>query len=129
MAVPFLIFGVLAMNEGPTTVIIQRYLDALPGDTAAEPIIRELLEREVGRMRLLCGTLLHKSYPRLTRPPTRRGEFASKRFLLRSFRPARASRSTQRAEVRHAEGNSALGVAPFGRFDRGFFRLAVMLSH
>jgi RNA polymerase sigma-70 factor (ECF subfamily) len=69
MAVAALIFGALAMNEEPTTVIIQRYLDALPGDAAAEPIIRELLERAAGRLRLLCGTLLHKSYPRLTRPP------------------------------------------------------------
>jgi hypothetical protein len=33
------------MHEEPTTVIIQRYLDALPGDTAAEPVVRELLER------------------------------------------------------------------------------------
>jgi RNA polymerase sigma-70 factor (ECF subfamily) len=57
------------MDQAPTTVIIQRYLDALPGDTSAEPIIRELLERAVGRLRLLCATLLHKSYPRLTRPP------------------------------------------------------------
>jgi RNA polymerase sigma-70 factor (ECF subfamily) len=57
------------MHEEPTTVVIQRYLDALPGDTAAEPIIRELLERAVGRLRLLCGTFLYKSYPRLTRPP------------------------------------------------------------
>ena len=57
------------MNEEPTTVIIQRYLDALPGDAAAEPIIRELLERAAGRLRQLCGTLLYKSYPRLTRPP------------------------------------------------------------
>ena len=57
------------MDEEPTTVIIQRYLDALPGDAAAEPVIRELLERAVGRLRLLCATLLHKSYPRLTRPP------------------------------------------------------------
>ena len=38
------------MNEEPTT---QRYLDALPGDTAAELIIRELLERAAGRLRLL----------------------------------------------------------------------------
>jgi RNA polymerase sigma-70 factor (ECF subfamily) len=59
----------LAWHEEPTTVIIQRYLDALHGDTAAEPIIRELLERAVGRLRRLCGTLLYKSYPRLTRPP------------------------------------------------------------
>ena len=64
------LWGPLAMNEEPTTVIVQRYLDALPGDTAAaEPIVRELLERAAGRLRLLCGRLLHKSYPRLTRPP------------------------------------------------------------
>src|SRR5215472_15676611 len=57
------------MHEEPTTVIIQRYLDALPGDPAAEPIIRELLERAVGRLRLLCATFLYKHYPRLTHPP------------------------------------------------------------
>ena len=57
------------MHEEPTTVVIQRYLDALPGDSAAEPPIRELLERAVGRLRLLCARFLHKSYPRLTRPP------------------------------------------------------------
>ena len=57
------------MNEEPTTVIIQRYLDALPGDTAAEPAVRELLDRAVGRLRLLCATFLHKAYPRLARPP------------------------------------------------------------
>jgi RNA polymerase sigma-70 factor (ECF subfamily) len=57
------------MHEEPTTVVIQRYLDALPGDRAAEPIIREVLDRAVGRLRLLCATLLHRSYPRLTQPP------------------------------------------------------------
>ena len=57
------------MDEKSTTAIIQRYLDALPGDSAAEPIVRELLERAVGRLRLLCAKLLYKSYPRLTRPP------------------------------------------------------------
>jgi RNA polymerase sigma-70 factor (ECF subfamily) len=57
------------MHEEPTTVIVQRYLDALPGGTAAEPIVRELLERAAGRLRLLCATFLYKSYPRLTRPP------------------------------------------------------------
>jgi RNA polymerase sigma-70 factor (ECF subfamily) len=57
------------MHEEPTTLIIQRYLDALPGDAAAEPIVRELLERAVGRLRLLCATFLYKSYPRLARPP------------------------------------------------------------
>src|SRR5262249_61295356 len=61
--------GVRARSDQPPTAIIQRYPDTLPGDTAAEPVIRELLERAAGRLRLLCGTLLHKSYPRLTRPP------------------------------------------------------------
>jgi RNA polymerase sigma-70 factor (ECF subfamily) len=69
MTVAALFFGYPAMHEEPTTVIIQRYLDALPGDAAAEPVVRELLERAVGRLRLLCATFLYKSYPRLTRPP------------------------------------------------------------
>ncbi len=57
------------MHEEPTTVIIQRYLDALPGDNAAEPMIRELLERAAGRLRVLSATFLYKRYPRFTRPP------------------------------------------------------------
>jgi RNA polymerase sigma-70 factor (ECF subfamily) len=82
------------MHEEPTTVIIQRYLDALPGDTAAEPIVRELLERAVGRLRLLCATFLYKSYPRLTRPPVNLetdellgGVVAALLKALRSIRP------------------------------------------
>ena len=57
------------MAEEPTTAVIQRYLDALPGDGDAEPAVRALLERAVGRLRLLCASLLYRSYPRLTRPP------------------------------------------------------------
>ena len=57
------------MNEEPTTAAIQRYLDALQGDAAAEPLIRDLLERAARRLRVLCATLLARSYPRLTRPP------------------------------------------------------------
>jgi RNA polymerase sigma-70 factor (ECF subfamily) len=57
------------MHEEPTTVIIQRYLDALPGNAEAEPIVRKLLERAAGRLRVLCVTFLYKRYPRLTRPP------------------------------------------------------------
>jgi RNA polymerase sigma-70 factor (ECF subfamily) len=59
----------LAMHDEPTTVIIQRYLDALPGDSDDERAVRELLERAAGSLRLLCATFLHKHYPRLTRPP------------------------------------------------------------
>jgi RNA polymerase sigma-70 factor (ECF subfamily) len=57
------------MSDEQTTVIVQRYLDALAADTPAEPIIRELLDRSVRRLQILCTALLHRSYPRLTRPP------------------------------------------------------------
>jgi RNA polymerase sigma-70 factor (ECF subfamily) len=83
------------MHEEPTTAVIQRYLDALPGDTAADPIIRELLERAAGRLRLLCATFLYKSYPRLARPPVNLetdellgGVVARLLTALRTTRPA-----------------------------------------
>jgi RNA polymerase sigma factor (sigma-70 family) len=55
-----------------TTLAIQGYLDELAGlrgDAPAEPVVRALLARAVGRLELFCGTLLFRSYPRLTRPP------------------------------------------------------------
>lgn len=57
------------MSDEPTTFVIQRCLDALQGDAPAEPLVRALLERAVGRLRLLCATFLHRKYPRLTQPP------------------------------------------------------------
>ena len=57
------------MTEEHTTAVVQRYLDALGGDTPAEPIIRDLMARAAFRLRLLCTNLLHRSYPRLTLPP------------------------------------------------------------
>jgi RNA polymerase sigma-70 factor (ECF subfamily) len=57
------------MNEGPTTAAIQRCLDALQGGTDAEPLLRNLLERAVQRLRLLCAKILRRSYPRLMQPP------------------------------------------------------------
>jgi RNA polymerase sigma-70 factor (ECF subfamily) len=57
------------MHEDSTTAVIQRYPDAMPGDTAAEPVVRKLLGRAVGRLRPLCATFLYKRYARLTRPP------------------------------------------------------------
>jgi RNA polymerase sigma factor (sigma-70 family) len=57
------------MDKDQTTAIIQRCLDGLQGDAAAEPIIRELLSQAVNRLRLLCASLLHRSYPRLAQPP------------------------------------------------------------
>jgi RNA polymerase sigma factor (sigma-70 family) len=57
------------MDPGHTTVAVQRYLDALAEDESAEPIVRALLDRAVRRLHLLCANLLHRSYPRLMRPP------------------------------------------------------------
>ena len=56
-------------EERNTTAVVQGYLDELAGDRPAEPVIRALLERAVHRLHELCAALLHRSYPRLTRPP------------------------------------------------------------
>jgi RNA polymerase sigma-70 factor (ECF subfamily) len=52
-----------------TTAVVQRYLEALDGETPAEPIVRALLDRSVRRLQMLCGNLLYREYRRLTRPP------------------------------------------------------------
>ena len=57
------------MSEEQTTAVVQRYLDELAGDSPAEPVVRALLDRAVRRLHHLCAALLHRSYPRLTRPP------------------------------------------------------------
>jgi RNA polymerase sigma-70 factor (ECF subfamily) len=57
------------MSEEQNNFVVQRYLDELAGDSPAEPIVRALLNRAVRRLHLLCATLLHRSYPRLTNPP------------------------------------------------------------
>jgi RNA polymerase sigma factor (sigma-70 family) len=60
------------LDENRTTAAVQQYLDELarvPGDSPAEPIVRELLTRAVDRLHLLCARLLHRNYPRLTRGP------------------------------------------------------------
>src|SRR4051794_28943822 len=57
------------MPDENTTAAVQRYLDALAGEAPAEPIIRALLDRSVRRLHHLCAALLHRSYPRLARPP------------------------------------------------------------
>jgi RNA polymerase sigma factor (sigma-70 family) len=57
------------MSEDRTTAVVERYLDELAGDSPSEPLVRAMLDRAVHRLHLLCATLLHRSYPRLTRPP------------------------------------------------------------
>jgi RNA polymerase sigma factor (sigma-70 family) len=58
------------MDDDRTTAVIERYLIALAEDSPADPVIRALLERAVGRLKQLCANLLHRSYPRLVRPPS-----------------------------------------------------------
>src|SRR6516165_1141939 len=58
-----------AMSDERTTDVVQRYLDQMAGDAPAEPVIRALLDQAVRRLHLLCATLLHRGYPRLTQPP------------------------------------------------------------
>lgn len=57
------------MPDENTTVVVQRYLDALGGEAPAEPIVRELLDRSVSRLHHLCAGMLYRNFPRLTRPP------------------------------------------------------------
>ena len=60
------------MDHEDTSVVVQRYLDEWPtmaGNSPAESVIRALLGRAVGRLHQLCDSFLHRSYPRLARPP------------------------------------------------------------
>jgi RNA polymerase sigma-70 factor (ECF subfamily) len=57
------------VSEEQTSAVVQRYLDELVGDSATESVVRELLDRAVRRLHHLCAALLHRNYPRLTRPP------------------------------------------------------------
>lgn len=60
------------MVEAQTTAAIQQFLndlEGLRGDAPVESVVRDLMQRSVGRLHLLCATMLHRSYPRLTRPP------------------------------------------------------------
>jgi RNA polymerase sigma factor (sigma-70 family) len=60
------------VGEERTTAVVERYLvelAELSGDAPAEPVVRALLSSSVDRLHLLCATLLHRNYPRLTKPP------------------------------------------------------------
>jgi RNA polymerase sigma-70 factor (ECF subfamily) len=57
------------MVSNHTTAVVQRYLDALAEEAPADPLIRALLDRAVGRLEMLCGHMLFRTYPRLRRPP------------------------------------------------------------
>jgi len=58
-----------SMDQGNTTIEVQKYLRELGGDAPSEPIVRALLERSAARLQTLCTTMLVRRYPRLMRPP------------------------------------------------------------
>lgn len=60
------------MDPNRTTAAVQGYLDELARASASQPsapLVKALIARSVSRLELLCGAMLHKKYPRLTRPP------------------------------------------------------------
>jgi RNA polymerase sigma factor (sigma-70 family) len=57
------------MSNDHTTAVIERYLIELAEDAPTDPVVRALLDRAVGRLRVLCASLLYRNFPRLTRPP------------------------------------------------------------
>lgn len=57
------------MTGARTSVAVQRYLDELAGGAPADPVVRALLDRAARRLHRLCASVLHRGYPRLTRPP------------------------------------------------------------
>ena len=57
------------MGHERTTIVVQRYLGELAGGGPPDPIVRALLHQSVRRLHQLCGVMLHRNYPRLTRPP------------------------------------------------------------
>jgi RNA polymerase sigma-70 factor (ECF subfamily) len=87
------------MGEEHTTAAVQRYLDELGGDSPAEPVVRAMLDRSIRRLHQLCATVLHRGYPRLTRPPAnlQTDELlgAVVERLLKALREARPSSARQ----------------------------------
>jgi RNA polymerase sigma-70 factor (ECF subfamily) len=87
------------MHEESTTLEVQHYLDDLADNGPAEPVVRALLGRAARRLHQLCAGLLHRSYPRLTRPPLnlRAEEMlgAVVERLLRALREARPGTARQ----------------------------------
>jgi hypothetical protein len=60
------------LEEGEFLIVprgVERCLIALAEDSSADPVIRSLLDRSVSRLQVLCASLLHRRYPRLTHPP------------------------------------------------------------
>jgi RNA polymerase sigma factor (sigma-70 family) len=57
------------LTEDHTSFAVQGYLDELAGGAPAGPVVRALIDRAARRLHHLCASVLHRGYPRLTRPP------------------------------------------------------------
>lgn len=81
------------MQPDRTTVALQRCIDAIGVEPGAENSVRELLDRAVRRLHALCASLLHRSYPRLAKPPVNlRSEELLSAVVERMLRALRAVR-------------------------------------
>ncbi len=78
---------------------------------AVEPIIQALLGRSIQRLQFLCGTLLHRSYPRLDPAPlnlqTEEVLSAVVERLLKALRDLRPERA---AILRDSQSTHPLGT-------------------
>jgi RNA polymerase sigma-70 factor (ECF subfamily) len=52
------------MGDERTTAAVQRYLDELAGDASPRPVVRDLLDRSVRGLQVLCGNLPCRPYRR-----------------------------------------------------------------
>lgn len=57
------------MTEESTTFAVQRCLNMLDDEPGREAIVRTLIGRAARHLQFRCGSLLQRSYRRLTRPP------------------------------------------------------------
>ena len=60
------------MGDDRTTIAVQRYLDELAkldGEAPVGPVVHALIARSAERLQSLCGAMLYRAYPRLTKPP------------------------------------------------------------
>jgi len=89
------------MDPNSTTVMVQKYLDELAeaqDESDAGAVVSALLARSADRLLLLCASTLHRSYPRLARPPL--GLQADEMLGAVAERLLRALRQTRPSTVR-----------------------------
>ncbi len=105
----------LPYEEGNTTAVVREYvaqLAQLPTDIPQDAIVRELLGRAVGRLHLLCATVLYQRYPRLTQAPLNLQARGVAQFGCRTLVEGYAKSSTKRRPtvLRVSQSTYAVGA-------------------